>query len=472
MKKLELATLAVLVFLVCFVLMTLVWHRHSQKQELIAAREEVLPKLRVIMEEMATRRRPVLRGEAIPGDGGGELQALLLKLEDQDIEGGSYYRWKVWAHQEPYAEELQQPKGRAACEAVRLFLPRMRELIQHESCNPTVDLTQGNTTGYPMMGTIDLVIQGLIEAKAHAVSGDRAEALALVADVIRFGQDVYPGDRFLKDFGLLRSLLQLVQKTCSEMLYSHRFAPEELDDFLAELLVLEEDLPDVHGAMGVIEVAEYLLIVRYANAWASGLAPPEEPMWLGGGFPSLGMPDDSDWREAFATERFNLAEVRELFAQDRRNYATKPLRDLRREYREFLDSETVGPFSPFAPSALWLREAELDILTRLRCLRVAVQVHKYRAEHEGAWPSDLSEIGEVPLDPWDGKPLRYRQAKGGLPPFIYSVGYNLVDDGGSGTNFHLDDMESSLDYIFHLVPWWAADDAATSPDASPEVGAK
>ena len=83
MKKWALAAMAVLVFLVCFILITLVWHRHSQKQELLAARDEVLPKLRAIMEEMATRRRPVLRGEAIPGDGGGEVQALILDLESQ-----------------------------------------------------------------------------------------------------------------------------------------------------------------------------------------------------------------------------------------------------------------------------------------------------------------------------------------------------------------------------------------------------
>ena len=111
----------------------------------------------------------------------------------------------------------------------------------------------------------------------------------------------------------------------------------------------------------------------------------------------------------------------------------------------------------------------MDLLTRLRCLRAAVQVHKYRAEHNGAWPRDLSEVGEVPLDPWDGKPLRYRKSEGDRPPFIYSVGYNLLDDGGSGKPpFPLLGMESSLDHIFPLGPWPEEKDDVKSSEGPDE----
>ena len=252
------------------------------------------------MEEMATRRRPVLRGEAIPGDGGGELQALILELENQYSQDGPYKRWSVWRLQGRYAEELQQPKGRAACDFVRPFLRRARESIQHESCNPTVDLTQGSITGHPLRVAFDLVSLGLIEAKAHATSGDRGEALALVADVIRLGQDLCPGDRFQRDVNSLKYFLQAVEKTGSEMLYSHGFTPEELDVFLAELLVLEKGLPELQCRAGVIEVVEYLLIVRHANAWADRLAPLPEEMWVHDGFFNPEVPGTVDWWLSFS----------------------------------------------------------------------------------------------------------------------------------------------------------------------------
>ena len=38
----------------------------------------------------------------------------------------------------------------------------------------------------------------------------------------------------------------------------------------------------------------------------------------------------------------------------------------------------------------------------------------------------------VPLDPYDGQPLRYRRLADGIA--VYSIGKNGVDDGGDTTN--------------------------------------
>ena len=62
-------------------------------------------------------------------------------------------------------------------------------------------------------------------------------------------------------------------------------------------------------------------------------------------------------------------------------------------------------------------------------LVVALQLH--RREH-GTFPDRLDalvpgELEAVPLDPFDGKPFRYDARRG----IVYSVGKNLVDDGGS-----------------------------------------
>jgi hypothetical protein len=71
---------------------------------------------------------------------------------------------------------------------------------------------------------------------------------------------------------------------------------------------------------------------------------------------------------------------------------------------------------------------------KLRCAVVAVAAERYRQEHH-AWPAALDtlvrsgHLKEVPVDPYDGKPLRYRRLPDG--PLFYSVGVDGVDDGGT-----------------------------------------
>ncbi|HVT12171.1 MAG TPA: hypothetical protein VHE55_07880 [Fimbriimonadaceae bacterium] len=48
---------------------------------------------------------------------------------------------------------------------------------------------------------------------------------------------------------------------------------------------------------------------------------------------------------------------------------------------------------------------------------------------KGPYPSTLPNLGEISIDPMDGKPLRYRRTGSGFT--LYSIGHNLKDDGGS-----------------------------------------
>src|SRR5207248_4315036 len=70
---------------------------------------------------------------------------------------------------------------------------------------------------------------------------------------------------------------------------------------------------------------------------------------------------------------------------------------------------------------------------RLRCAATALAAESYRQTHEGRWPQKLSDLTPLPLpdllmDPYDGKPLRYSIQDQSV--VIYSVGPDLVDDGG------------------------------------------
>jgi hypothetical protein len=68
-------------------------------------------------------------------------------------------------------------------------------------------------------------------------------------------------------------------------------------------------------------------------------------------------------------------------------------------------------------------------------MTVALAAEHYRQTHKH-WPDSLNQLcpqflSAVPLDPFDGAPLRYRRVEDGV--VIYSVGNDGIDDSG-----HLD----------------------------------
>ncbi len=70
---------------------------------------------------------------------------------------------------------------------------------------------------------------------------------------------------------------------------------------------------------------------------------------------------------------------------------------------------------------------------RRRAAKSAVAVERYRLAHDGHLPENLEALvpdflKEVPPDPFDGNPLRFRPLSPGF--VVYSIGANRVDDGG------------------------------------------
>lgn len=71
---------------------------------------------------------------------------------------------------------------------------------------------------------------------------------------------------------------------------------------------------------------------------------------------------------------------------------------------------------------------------RLRCAIPALAAERYRKQR-GDWPASLDTLVKagllkaVPLDPYDGKALRFRHLDDGV--VIYSVGVDRVDNGGN-----------------------------------------
>ena len=73
------------------------------------------------------------------------------------------------------------------------------------------------------------------------------------------------------------------------------------------------------------------------------------------------------------------------------------------------------------------------VTAQVRMARVSLLLRAWMYDHEGELPDKLEALiprylPELPMDPFDGKPLRYDKAK------IWSVGANLKDDGGDGVS--------------------------------------
>ena len=74
-------------------------------------------------------------------------------------------------------------------------------------------------------------------------------------------------------------------------------------------------------------------------------------------------------------------------------------------------------------------------MARLRCTATSLAVERYRKAHDGQYPDSLAALvpdfmASVPLDPFDGKPLRYLKQPVGYR--IYSLGPDRDDDQGRG----------------------------------------
>jgi hypothetical protein len=127
-------------------------------------------------------------------------------------------------------------------------------------------------------------------------------------------------------------------------------------------------------------------------------------------------------------------------------------------HRERLQQLTA-PVQPL-PSVIesLARGADWEMLARasafnglhaeLRCATAALAAERYRlAEHR--WPERLDALvprylAVVPIDPFDGRPLRLRRLPDGL--VIYSVGPDQVDDGGRVDRKHPDQPGTDLGF--------------------------
>lgn len=106
------------------------------------------------------------------------------------------------------------------------------------------------------------------------------------------------------------------------------------------------------------------------------------------------------------------------------------------------------------PAISKIGEAERRKHAIVRCTVVALAAERYRCEKK-AWSDKIDQLcpqflAAVPLDPFDGKPLRYRRVKDGV--IIYSVGQDGVDNGGKLDRVNLNSPGVDLGFRLWDVP--------------------
>ena len=84
----------------------------------------------------------------------------------------------------------------------------------------------------------------------------------------------------------------------------------------------------------------------------------------------------------------------------------------------------------------------------LEVAQTAIAAQKYK-KNTGSLPKNLTDLTpkylkELPIDPFDGKPLRYKKSEKGFT--IYSIGENKIDEGG------LKGKRSAGDITFQINP--------------------
>jgi len=91
-------------------------------------------------------------------------------------------------------------------------------------------------------------------------------------------------------------------------------------------------------------------------------------------------------------------------------------------------------------------EKSVAVVAHLRLARLAIMLLSYQAEHDGKLPAKLDELTVVPLDPFDDKPLRYRQTETGF--LIWSIGPDEIDQNGQPRSRN--SSEQAYDLLFTI----------------------
>jgi hypothetical protein len=148
----------------------------------------------------------------------------------------------------------------------------------------------------------------------------------------------------------------------------------------------------------------------------------------------------TDFIGATALFRFfmmnNEIKTNYLYSEESNKLAAKPYYQVKDEWRDFNAKIRKAPsliVRLLFPAVEAFAKAMARADAQRRLSEIALAMCRYRAKN-GKYPEKFDNlvpdfIAFVPLDPFDGKPIRLKKTDGKL--VIYSVGLDGIDDGGA-----------------------------------------
>ena len=137
----------------------------------------------------------------------------------------------------------------------------------------------------------------------------------------------------------------------------------------------------------------------------------------------------------------------------------------------YLKADPISRLQIPATPVVLLYGYYLQFTGHLHATQAVLALHSHHLRN-GTWPAVLSDaMPEVPLDPFDGKPLRYRLEKNGTW-VVYSIGPDRMDDGGVPAQVSERDIVFASNQLERLEQAWQKEkaeqdaEAATSPTKS------
>ena len=403
-----------------------------------------------VVEMMALREgtvpRPVLRGEALAGDGGPILDDVLGQYRHERSDD-----WRLlWTRvEEGVVPEQDTGRLQRLYESARSHLPDVREALQYESCTIRYG-TDASGLGRDLRIAFrihSLAAALLIEAGEHAGQGKAAEALRNITDAIQLGHDLARRPEWFFEYRFGIQIQDLSLKAAARLLTEFDLPAEPLEQCLREVQTLEASVPSHLLAMKMHQtgaIIEHYLILRGETTGIQADALKARS--------SLG-------RDLVLEGGWKLDEFQRL-AQRGRDMTILPRAEYDKEYSKYrADMAGAAYLYGILPHPPGYRSKMMNSYARMACLRAALLVELYRARNGGAWPESLEGCAEsLPTDPRSGNPARFRPAEGDLPPRVYLDGQNLVDDGGrsivpfaGGERLRMDD------FVVPLGPWSEGD---------------
>lgn len=302
----------------------------------------------------------------------------------------------------------------------------LREGATLERSRYPVDFTQGHATLLPHLSDLRSAVQLLcLKAILHGEQGQ--EESATDALICAFGVANSQAAEPLLISQMVRQSAQATTVSALERLVNQANFEQEHLARLRETLARAYD-PNAMARAFAGERCLVILMLRDPRSTGLDLAPistPEGPSLLQiYAAQALGLADRCLVQYIDLTDRY-IAALR-LPAHERPQAA----RDLERQDQELQKAHAILSYS--MPSMHRVILSDLAHLTRLRVAGVAMAIEQYRLTNSNL-PEQLADLvpaflPDVPPDPYDGRPMRYRRREKGYT--VYSIGKDLTDDSG------------------------------------------